>query len=110
MVHQSGVLKEGDQRSHWNRRAAWTRQWEIWRAVDGPCFPLTVESVLAVAALFKAGGYRSWPNYVSVAKQTYVDREYSWSQEMEQVVRNCTRSVLRGLGPARQSTPLNLIM
>eukprot|EP00971_Amphidinium_carterae_P181235 3595236-Amphidinium_carterae.1 len=61
-----------------------------------------------VAALFKAAGYRAWPNYLSVAKQAHIDAGGSWSESLDQLARACTRSVLRGLGPARQSAPLDL--
>ena len=43
---------------------------EVFRGVNPipPVFPITVRSLIGVASLFKAGGYRSYPNYQSAAR------------------------------------------
>eukprot|EP00971_Amphidinium_carterae_P272450 5407658-Amphidinium_carterae.1 len=44
-----------------------------------------------------------------MAKQAHIDAGGTWSESLDQLARACTRSVLRGLGPARQSAPLDLM-
>ena len=53
--------------------------------------------------LFKSGGYRSYPNYASAAKSLHIDKGHYWSQLLDHTSRWVSRSVLRGIGPARQS-------
>ena len=73
-----------------------------------PVLPLTPDKVVAVAALFKAGDYRSYANYISSVKSFHLDAEYPWTEHLVHVSRWTTRSVLRGIGPARQSQPIPL--
>ena len=72
----------------------------------GPLFPLTSLGMMAVASLFKAGGYRSFANYLSAVKGKHIEEGHYWSEQLDQTGRWITRSVLRGIGPARQSRPL----
>ena len=71
-----------------------------------PEYPITVRSFVAVAALFKRGGYRAFPNYASAAKDRHIQLGHVWTQQLDGASRWCTRSVQRGIGPARQSKPL----
>jgi hypothetical protein len=68
-----------------------------------PVLPVTHRSFCAVAALFKRGGYRSFANYASAIKSADIEAGHQWTQALDQLVTWCTRSVLRGIGPARQS-------
>ena len=68
-----------------------------------PVIPITVHAIIGVGALFKSGGYRSYPNYASAAKSMHVDAGHYWSQLLDHTSRWVSRSVLRGIGPARQS-------
>ena len=80
-----------------------------WFGADGePAFPLTVEKLRAVGAVFKSKGYRSFPNYMSKAKQHHIRLTGSWPVLLEQESRQVKRSVRRGLGPSRQSEPFQL--
>ena len=74
----------------------------------GPMLPLTQAGVVAVASLFKAGGYRSYPNYWSAVKLLHIESGYPWTDLLDVTGRWVTRSVLRGIGPARQSRPLSM--
>jgi hypothetical protein len=73
-----------------------------------PMFPATARSIIAVSALFKAGDYRSFANYLSAVRAQHIELGFSWDQLLEATGRWCTRSVLRGSGPARQSAPFRL--
>ena len=73
-----------------------------------PVLPLTPAGVIPVAALFKAGDYRSYANYLASLKSFHLDFEHPWTEHLEHVGRWTTRSVLRGIGPARQSQPIPL--
>ena len=68
-----------------------------------PMLPLTVRSLVIIGALFKAGGYRSYPNYVSIIKSAHIEEGHDWSHLLQHTSAWVTRSVLRGIGPARQS-------
>ena len=73
-----------------------------------PVLPLIPEQVIAVASLFKAGGYRSFANYWSSIKSKHLDEGFTWTENLTHVGRWTTRSVLRGIGPARQSQAISL--
>ena len=76
---------------------------------DLPPFPITVNSLLAVSSLFKKAGYRSYPNYLSAIKSEHIIRGHDWTQILDLMGRWSTRSVLRGIGPARQSQAIDLL-
>ena len=69
---------------------------------EGQVLPLTVDSMTAVAAQFKAQGYRSFPNYLD----TLVDLhklEHPWTYELDRTRKLCAASTQRGIGPTRQA-------
>eukprot|EP00971_Amphidinium_carterae_P286884 5695523-Amphidinium_carterae.2 len=53
-------------------------------------------------------GYRSWANFLSVARGTHVSAGHAWTEQLDHLAKQCTRSVTRGMGPARQSTSLSV--
>eukprot|EP00971_Amphidinium_carterae_P233373 4631927-Amphidinium_carterae.3 len=50
---------------------------------------------------FKAGGYRSFQNYLSRAKQRHVELGCPWSDLLELVGKRCVRSCSCGIGPSK---------
>ena len=68
-----------------------------------PTVPLSVDSIVAVASLFKRGGYRGFGNYLSAMKSLHIESNHPWSDLLSHTVTWVTRSVERGIGPARQS-------
>ena len=68
-----------------------------------PYLPLTARILVIIGALFKAGGYRSYPNYVAIVKSRHIDAGHEWSHMLQHTSSWITRSVLRGIGPERQS-------
>ena len=75
---------------------------------EAPALPLTTDKVIKVAAAFKAGGYRSFRNYLSKAKEAHILQGHPWTEQLAVVARKVTRSAERGLGPARQSSPFDV--
>ena len=71
-------------------------------------FPLTVMSIYAVGAMLKSGGYRSPSNYLSRAKKEHIVRGHLWTDELSLAVRKTTSSITRGMGPGRQSSPVDI--
>ena len=65
--------------------------------------PVTIRSLVIVGALFKRGGYRSFDNYVSAIKGQHIEAGHGWTQLHAHTARWVSRSVTRGIGPARQS-------
>ena len=68
-----------------------------------PVLPLTTRSLVMIGSLFKAGGYRSYPNYVSIMKTKHIEDGHEWGQLIQHTSAWVTRSVMRGIGPDRQS-------
>ena len=68
-----------------------------------PLLPITVRILVMVGSLFKAAGYRSYPNYVSAVRSAHIEAGHDWHQLLQHTSAWVTRSVLRGIGPARQS-------
>ena len=56
----------------------------------------------------KARGYRSFPGFLSAAKDSHVSEGHSWNDELERAKRRYTASTQRGIGPPRQSIEINL--
>ena len=88
--------------------------WRTWCSFHRKWFhnedylPLTPESLKGISSLFKHHAYRSFPNYLGAAKRRHVLAGYPWTDNLDAVARMCTRSVLRGVGPPKQSSPLDL--
>ena len=82
--------------------ATWTKFHDkVYGTIAGcggtPVLPLVPDQVVAVAALFKAGDYRSYANYLASMKSKHLDEGYAWSENLTHVGRWTTRSVLRGI-------------
>ena len=71
--------------------------------------PLTIDKIEGVSAMAKRGGYRSWPNYLYRTKAEHIRSGHPWSAQLNQALTEAKRSVGRGLGPARQSAPLDVL-
>ena len=92
--------------------------WNVWRSLHRTWFqdenylPLTTTKIACVSALFKAGKYCSFANYIGRAKAehiaTFQIHNQHWTEELSVAVRDASRSVLRGLGTSRQSSPLDI--
>ena len=70
---------------------------------QAPYLPITVRILVMVGSLFKAAGYRSYPNYISAMRVLHLEAGFVWDQLLKHTSGWVTRSVLRGIGPARQS-------
>jgi hypothetical protein len=87
----------------------WTAFHDRIFAAEGiPVIPVSVRTLVAVSAVFKRGGYRSFANYLSAIRAHHVEYGFLWGQLLVHTGTWCTRSVLRGIGPARQSAPFHL--
>ena len=74
-----------------------------------PLLPITAVILQYVGALFKSGGYRSFANYLSAAKAMHIEAGYEWTQLLAHTATWVTRSVLRGIGPSRQSCSFHFV-
>ena len=87
-------------------RASSMRTWGLmhrrWFGTALPLLPLTTPKICAVAAQMKAGGYRSFPNFVGAVKDEHVATLHAWTDELERCRRRCIASTQRGIGPPRQ--------
>ena len=73
-----------------------------------PVVPLTPWKIHGVAALLKAGGYRSASNYFSRIKDFHIESREPWSEFLAQAIHKATMSTTRGIGPSRQTADLDL--
>ena len=60
-----------------------------------------------VGALMKVSGYRSAKNYISLAKKRHIELGYDWNAQLDLAYSRFNTSTRRGMGPPRQSEPLN---
>ena len=68
-----------------------------------PVLPITVRKLVIIGAMFKIGGYRSYSNYVTIIRSQHLEAGFLWCQLLLHTSGWVTRSVLRGIGPERQS-------
>jgi hypothetical protein len=91
-------------------RDSYWRTWSLyhgrWFGDDDPVLPMTHASIIAVAAQMKHYGYRSYPNYLSAARERHVNAGHDWTGELDRIRLKCVASTQRGIGPARQSIEL----
>jgi len=74
---------------------------------DEEWLPLTPHKLACVASMFKQGGYRSYSNYLSRVKEEHVVHGGAWYDALDLEARKSVKSVLRGIGPPRQSADFN---
>lgn len=72
-------------------------------------FPVDEHKLVRVASLFKAGGHRSFKNYLSRAKDQRLALGYEWTETLHRVSQRCTCSVLRGLAGKSRSEAFNFL-
>jgi hypothetical protein len=106
---ESDVSARSAQSSNNSLTKTWTKFHHEWFLGKTEPFPITSEALKAVAALFKARGYRSFENYLSRAKREHILFGFAWTQELDIIARDCVRSVTRGVGPSRQSAEFDLV-
>ena len=98
-------------RSAGSSRCSLRRTWEQFHKSwfhDEEYLPLTPTKICCVASLVKAGGSRSYPNYLSRYKELHVANGHVWTDVLQLEAKSSVASVLRGIGPARQSAPFDL--
>ena len=79
------------------------------KGVEVPAFPLFEDGILRIAALFKAGGYKSFDNYMDRAKSHHILLGADWSLALDRTSKDARRSVSRNVGRCRQSRPLDIL-
>ena len=83
--------------------ATWREFHSNWYGSAVDAFPLKEDYIYSVAATFKAGGYHSWSNYLCWAKDRHIQITGEWPQGLARAARRASRSVMRGIGEAKQS-------
>lgn len=85
--------------------ATWTRYHKMWFGDESEPWPLDEQKIIRVSALFKYGGYKSFKNYLSRAKEFHIMSGHDWTDRLDVVSKKCAQSVLRGLaGPTRSES------
>ena len=68
----------------------WESMHHAWHGREVPVWPLTPDKILAVASTMKMQGYRSFPNYMSKAKDHHVALSGYWSDSLSLTARKGT--------------------
>ena len=68
--------------------------------------PLNAAKVELAAALLRAGGYRTGPQYLSVMKRAHVAAGHPWTPQLSLAQADGARAIVRGMGPAKQAAPI----
>ena len=96
-------------------RPSSSTRWTTWVAFDRVMaedgeepLPLTADKFVRAAACLKEGGYRSFRNFMSKAKEMHILEGHAWDDLLRTIARKATLSVERGMGPPRQSAPFDL--
>ena len=71
--------------------------------------PFTPLKIAVVGSAMKGGGYRSCKNYLDAIKSVHVDLGHSWNEQLALASKRFHASTARGMGPARQSAPLDFL-
>ena len=71
----------------------WIRFHGFWFGPEGgDPFPLDEIKLIRVSSLFKAGGYKSFKNYPSRAKDHHISLGYPWSDNLARTAQKCSRA------------------
>ena len=65
--------------------------------------PLTPKLLRLAAALLRKGAYRSASIYLSAIRRAHIVEGFAWTEALDLELKDCTRAVRRGLGPAKQA-------
>lgn len=87
--------------------STWLSFHDAWFGPETSPWPLTVQKLLVISAMFKKGKYKSFTNYLARAKEEHIVGGFEWTQVHDRVAKNCSRSVKRGLSGARRSDALD---
>ena len=100
---RDAAIGTGNRQSHIN---TWTEFHVLIFGDSLPVLPITTKKLIPIGAMFKAGDFRSFPNYITSIKSHHLDEGHSWGGVLAHVTTWVSRSVSRGIGPPRQSAPL----
>ena len=84
-----------------------TAHWDGIRRPATGVLPLTPVKVHTIGCLLKLGGNRSAKNYLDVVKKKNAELGQWWTPDLELAGKRMVMSCQRGMGPPRQSDPLN---
>lgn len=84
----------------------WT---SICHALKFPPLPVTKDSLIQVAAILRAAGYRAAMTYVYEARSRHIRAGFAWPSSLDSVVADCRRASKRALGPASRAEEIRLV-
>ena len=94
-------------------RASYLRRWveshHDWFCGTCDPLPLTPMKMMAVAAMFRKGHYRRFPNYMQRIVDEHREQGFAFSEGLQHMRRKCERAVSRGIGPGEQSEDYDLV-
>ena len=105
---ESDVLANSAKDSRRTLLKTWEEFHYSWFGESCEMLPLTLHKIRCVGAMFKKGGYRSFKNYLSAVKDLHIMTGHPWTIQLDRSSRNVSRSVLRGIGPARQAGTMDV--
>ena len=103
------VYSAGSEEARGFQLGTWIEFHEAWRKGSVQPFPLTEAKLRVVAACFKRAGYRSFPNYLTRAKDEHIDLGFPWDLQLDRAARRAARSVRRAIGPPKTAIAFSLV-
>ena len=105
---ENQLLAEGTVKVKGSMDALWVKICEARKLTP---YPLSPTTIMQVAAVMKAAGYRSIPAYLYQARQVHVRAGHMWTDELELALKDAKRGALRGLGPPSRAVvfPLSVL-
>ena len=83
--------------------------WEsLCRQMGLECLPVTPNSLMTVAAIMRAAGYRSIPSYIYEVRSRHIRSGFAWCGQLDDVVQDIKRASKRALGPAMKAEEVKL--
>ena len=103
------VYSAGSEEVRGFQLGTWVEFHEAWHKGSVHPFPLTEAKIRVVAACFKRAGYRSFPNYLTRAKDEHINLGYPWNLQLDRAARRAARSVRRAIGPPKTAMAFSLV-
>ena len=97
---RSSMLAPGTSAAHLSRIAWWAKRCAIRQVA---AYPLSPSNLELAAALLRKGGYRSGHLYLASIKRRHIHLGHDWSNQLQQILTDSQRAVVRGKGPDKQA-------
>ena len=93
---RDGMLAPGTLRTKNSLRKTWATLCQVRNL---PVLPLTTASMVEISSILKLAAFRSGPAYLNEMRTAHIRGGFAWSDVLDQTMKDCKRSLTRGIGP-----------